>query len=92
MRKQRLVPGKLQKRVLIPGREQPKQLQLRQEPLPLVVSVPEAARLMGISRGMLYVMMRDGTVPTVRIGRRRLLARADIERFIAAASRKAYAD
>lgn len=90
MRKRRLIPGKMRKRVLIPGRDQPKQLQMQQEPLPLAVSVIEAARLIGISRGMLYAMMRNKTVPTVKIGRRRLLARADIERFIEAASGKAY--
>ena len=36
----------------------------------LTVSVPEAARLLGIGRNTAYVAARSGELPTVRIGGR----------------------
>lgn len=43
---------------------------------PLVMSVEEAARLLGISRGLAYESARRGQLPTIRIGRRLLVPRA----------------
>lgn len=37
---------------------------------PLAVSVPEAARLLGISRGLAYELVARGELPSVRLGRR----------------------
>ena len=37
---------------------------------PLLVSVPDAARHLGIARGLAYQMARDGRLPTVRLGKR----------------------
>jgi excisionase family DNA binding protein len=34
------------------------------------MSVPEAAALLGISRGLAYEGARNGDIPTIRIGRR----------------------
>lgn len=44
--------------------------------LPLTVSVDEAARLLGISRGLAYEAARRGELPTLRLGRRLLVPRA----------------
>jgi excisionase family DNA binding protein len=40
---------------------------------PLTISVEEAARLLGISRGLAYEAARRGDIPVIRLGRRRLL-------------------
>jgi excisionase family DNA binding protein len=40
---------------------------------PLAVSVPEAARLLGISRNLAYDLVRMRELPAVRVGERRLL-------------------
>lgn len=39
----------------------------------LCISVPEAARLLGISRNTGYEMVRLGQLPTIRCGQRRLV-------------------
>jgi excisionase family DNA binding protein len=42
----------------------------------LVVSVTEAAELLGISRGLAYELARAGQLPTLRLGRRLVVPRA----------------
>ena len=43
---------------------------------PLVMTVEQAARLLGISRGLAYQGVRDGSIPSISIGRRRLIPTA----------------
>ena len=40
---------------------------------PLCISVPAAARILGVSRNTGYEMARLGQLPTIRCGRRRLV-------------------
>ena len=47
----------------------------------LTLTVAEAARLLGISRGACYEAIRVGQVPSIRIGRRVLVPRARFEAF-----------
>ena len=42
---------------------------------PLVMSVEEAAKLLGISRGLAYEAARRGELPTIWLGRRLLVPR-----------------
>ena len=42
----------------------------------LVVSVTEAAQLLGISRGLAYELARAGQLPSLRLGRRLVVPRA----------------
>lgn len=37
---------------------------------PLLISVPDAARVLGIAPGLAYALARDGVLPTVRLGKR----------------------
>jgi excisionase family DNA binding protein len=48
----------------------------------LTVSVPEAAQLLGVSRMTAYAAVRDGAIPSLRIGRRLLVPRAALERLL----------
>ena len=48
----------------------------------LTITVPEAARILGISRGLAYQMARDGTLPVLRFGRRLVVPWAAIERLL----------
>lgn len=41
----------------------------------LVVSVEEAAELLGISRGLAYELVRRGELPALRLGRRLVVPR-----------------
>jgi excisionase family DNA binding protein len=43
---------------------------------PLTISVEDAARILGISRGLAYEAARRGELPCIRIGRRLLVPRA----------------
>ncbi|MEX2268515.1 MAG: helix-turn-helix domain-containing protein [Acidimicrobiia bacterium] len=52
----------------------------------LVFSIPEAALLLGISRALAYELARRGEVPTMQLGRRRVVPRAALARFVAAAT------
>lgn len=40
---------------------------------PLLVTLPEAAALLAVGRTKLYELVSDGRLPTVRLGRRRLV-------------------
>jgi excisionase family DNA binding protein len=51
---------------------------------PLLVSIPQAGKLLGISRANAWRIVNRGDLPAVRIGERRLVARADIAAFIEA--------
>ncbi len=48
----------------------------------LTITVPEAARMLGISRGLAYEMAREGTIPTLRFGRRMVIPLVAIERLL----------
>ncbi len=52
-------------------------------PQPLLVTVREAASLLGIARSHLYLHLQAGSLPSVRMGRCRRIALTDLERFIA---------
>ena len=48
----------------------------------LAYSVDEAARLTGLSRDLLYDEMRRGHLDYLKVGRRRLITRQHLERFL----------
>jgi len=48
----------------------------------LTLTVPEAGRLLGISRGAAYAAAADKSLPTIRIGRRLLVPRAALDRLL----------
>jgi len=48
----------------------------------LTLSVPEAAELLGVSRGVAYEAARSGELPTVRLGRRLVVPRAKFEAML----------
>jgi excisionase family DNA binding protein len=45
-------------------------LESRTSPLPLVLSVPQAASLLGISKDLAYDLTARGELPSLRFGRR----------------------
>ncbi len=49
---------------------------------PLLVSVPEAARLPGVGKTFGWEMVRSGDMPSIKLGRRVLVPRAALERLI----------
>jgi excisionase family DNA binding protein len=50
---------------------------------PLLVSVPEAARLLGIGKTMAWDLVYSGELKVVRLGKRVLVPRLEIDRFVA---------
>lgn len=53
---------------------------------PLFVSVPEAARVMGISKAFAYELVDRGEIPVKQYGRRKLVPVAALERIAAEAA------
>ncbi len=49
---------------------------------PQVLSVSEAGRLLGICRDSAYAAVRNGTLPSIRIGKRIVVPRAALERLL----------
>ena len=47
-----------------------------------VLTVDEAALYLRISRGLAFAAVRDGTLPSVRIGRRILVPRRQLEALL----------
>jgi excisionase family DNA binding protein len=50
---------------------------------PLTLTVEEAGRLLGVSRGLAFRAAADGSLPTIRLGRRLLVPRCQLERMLA---------
>jgi len=48
------------------------------------MTVREAAAALKISRGLAYQAARDGSIPTIRIGRRLLVPRRALEKLLEA--------
>ncbi|MEM7338118.1 MAG: helix-turn-helix domain-containing protein [Actinomycetota bacterium] len=53
-----------------------------QAPDKLVYSIDEAAEQLSIGRTLVYRLIRTGHLPSLKIGHRRLVARADLEAFV----------
>jgi excisionase family DNA binding protein len=45
--------------------------------------VEQAAEILGISRAVAYIYARDGTLPTIRLGKRLLVPKAAIDKLFA---------
>jgi len=50
---------------------------------PLLLAVPDAARLLGIGPTFAWELVRAGDLPSVKLGRRVLVPRAALERLAA---------
>ena len=50
---------------------------------PLFHQIPDACRLLGVGRSSIYELIASGRLASVSIGRRRLIAASEIERFAA---------
>jgi excisionase family DNA binding protein len=48
----------------------------------LAISVEEAGRLLGISRGLAYALVNRGDIPSVRLGRRIVVPRRALDRLL----------
>jgi excisionase family DNA binding protein len=48
----------------------------------LTMSVPEAAKVLGLSRGSAFEAVRRGGIPVLRIGRRLLVSRKRLQEII----------
>jgi len=57
----------------------------------LAYSVQEAARMTGLSRDLLYDQVRRGNLSYIKIGRRRLITRQHLQRFLGLASQIGHA-
>ena len=53
---------------------------------PLTYTVREAAKLLGISLGSTYALVRDGTIPATRLGGRWIIPRARFHAWLDAIS------
>jgi excisionase family DNA binding protein len=51
----------------------------------LVMTVEEAGELLGISRPHAYKLVREGQIPVLRLGRRLVVPRIQLERMLAGA-------
>ena len=49
---------------------------------PLLVSVEKAALALGIGRTQIFSLMAQGAICSVKIGRRRLVVKRDLEAFV----------
>jgi excisionase family DNA binding protein len=48
----------------------------------LTISVEEVGRLLGISRGLAYVLVNRGDIPSIRLGRRIVVPRKALDRLL----------
>ena len=64
-------------------RPRPDLVPIEPEPGRLAVSIPEAAWLMNIGVPLVWRLVAKGELPSFKVGRRRLIARAAIEELVA---------
>jgi len=48
----------------------------------LTITVEQAGRILGISRGLAYQMAREGRIPTIRFGKRLVVPKWAIEHLL----------
>lgn len=48
----------------------------------LMYSVTDAAKMLGVGRSTLYELISEGRIDTVKVGRRTLVTRPAMERFV----------
>jgi excisionase family DNA binding protein len=58
----------------------------------LTYRVDEAAKLLGVSRNVAYAAVRDGSIPSLRIGRRFLVPKAALHKLLEQVGEKHAAD
>lgn len=51
----------------------------------LVMTIPEAGELLGISRPQAYKCVKDGTIPVIKLGRRMVVPRPALMRLLESA-------
>ena len=54
----------------------------------LVLDVPEAGRLLNVSRATAYKLVAQGIIPSIRLGRRIVVPRAAFQRMLDEADNK----
>jgi excisionase family DNA binding protein len=52
------------------------------DPQALAVDIPQAARLLGLSTQHTWKLVYVGAIPSLKVGRRRLILRAAVEDFL----------
>ena len=52
------------------------------QPTTLVYTIREAASLLTLGRSSMYNAVRNGSIPSVKLGRRILIPRAALEQFL----------
>jgi excisionase family DNA binding protein len=50
---------------------------------PVAYSVPQTARLIGLSKGQVYIEINAGRLRSVKVGRRRLIPASAIDKWLA---------
>ena len=55
---------------------------VRHSNTPLLITVEEAADLLGIGRTTTYELVMSGEIPSVKIGRRRLVVRSGLSHYV----------
>jgi excisionase family DNA binding protein len=55
---------------------------------PVLLSIGEAARLLGIGRSTLYGLLNDGDLSGLKIGARTLIRRSDLEALLESLPRR----
>jgi excisionase family DNA binding protein len=56
---------------------------------PLALNMKDAVTYSGLSRSRLYELMRSGTLPSLSVGGRRMVLRADLDAFFDALKKAA---
>ena len=49
----------------------------------LLLTVPEAADRLGLGRSFMYVLVQRGEIPSLKLGRARRVAVAELENYVA---------
>ena len=49
----------------------------------LTISIPDAARLMGVGKNRVYAMAKSGQIPVLKVGNRYIIPKSTFEEWLA---------
>jgi len=53
----------------------------------LTLTIPQAGKLLGISRGLAYQLAREGKIPVIRLGKRLVVPKLALQKLLSGESK-----
>jgi len=76
------IPTNTNSRIRIPAKATPPKTDRTEDPLLIGVSIPKAAKMLGVSKATFVPLIKEGKVRTVRLGKRVIVSVQSLRDFV----------